>query len=155
MNIKCSCCNKEEHRWDYEIKKLKDLEKYRCKQCKSEQSKEVRICPVCSVTFTVYKREKKVTCSYACSNKHFRVGENNGNWKEDSYRSTCFLYHKKQCVVCGENNIVEVHHYNENHNDNSPNNLIPLCPTHHKYMHSRYKEKISSIVEEYINNFNG
>jgi len=82
------------------------------------------------------------------------MGENHGNWKQDAYRSTCFLYHKKQCIICNESNIVEVHHYNENHDDNSPENLVPLCPTHHTYMHSRFKTTISSIVDEYVNNFN-
>jgi hypothetical protein len=152
MIVKCQTCNKEVKKWDYLVKNI-NLEKYCCRQCIAEKTKEDRICPICNVTFTVYKREKKITCSYACSNKHFRIDENNGNWKQDSYRSTCFLYHEKQCIVCGENKIVEVHHYNKNHDDNSVDNLIPLCPTHHKYMHSRYKKTISSIIEEYRNNF--
>lgn len=153
MTIKCTCCEKDIVRWKYEIDKIKNVNAYCCKQCKSEQSKEVRVCPICNESFSAYKKEKKVTCSYACSNKHFRTGDNHGNWKQDAYRSTCFLYHKKQCIICNESNIVEVHHYNENHNDNSPENLVPLCPTHHTYMHSRFKTTISSIVEEYVNNF--
>ena len=49
-------------------------------------------CPVCNKTFKTkkdHKREKK-TCSYACSNKFFRSGPNNGNWSVDYYRTTCF-----------------------------------------------------------------
>ena len=49
-----------------------------------------------------------------------------------------------------ENNIVAVHHVNENHMDNRPENLVPLCPTHHQYMHSRHKVLIENVVEEYI-----
>ena len=78
---------------------------------------------------------------------------NNPNWKENSYRTTCFHFHKKECIVCGENKIVEVHHLDENNKNNSPNNLIPLCPTHHKYLHSNYRYLIEDKVNEYIKDF--
>jgi len=50
-----------------------------------------------------------------------------------NYRTICFNYHKKKCVCCEESLIVEVHHFDENKENNSPDNLIPLCPTHHRY----------------------
>ncbi len=111
-----------------------------------------KICPVCSTSFEarLWGKKEKTTCSHSCSNTFFRSGKNNGNWNDDSYRSTCFLYHKKECVVCKESNIVEVHHLDENKNNNSPENLIPLCPTHHQYWHSRYKEQIEEIISKYI-----
>ena len=112
-------------------------------------------CPVCSILFTTQKghQREKQTCSYACSNTFFRSGKNNGNWKEDAYRSTCFLYHKKECVICKEKNIVEVHHQDENHENNNPENLIPLCPTHHQYYHSCYRILILDEINEYIKNW--
>jgi endogenous inhibitor of DNA gyrase (YacG/DUF329 family) len=57
-------------------------------------------CPVCGKGFETKNnsREKK-TCSYSCSNSYFRKGSKNGNWKEECYRSTCFEYHKKICVI--------------------------------------------------------
>ena len=45
-----------------------------------------------------------------------------------------------------------VHHYDENHYNNDPRNLIPLCPTHHQYVHSRYKDEIICTIDEYIKN---
>jgi predicted restriction endonuclease len=119
-------------------------------------------CPICGVEFETMKNHKreKMTCSHSCSNSFFRSGNNNPNWKgeerseyEKEYRRICFEYHKKECIVCGENKIVAVHHYDENHNNNSIDNLIPLCPTHHQYIHSRYKNEILSIVDEYKKNF--
>jgi len=110
-------------------------------------------CSVCGEVFEALegnKREKK-TCSYSCSNKLFRSGPNNGNWKEDTYRTTCFYYHIKRCVICKENRIVEAHHADENKKNNDPSNLIPLCPTHHQYFHSRYKNIIENKVNKYIN----
>jgi hypothetical protein len=106
----------------------------------------IKKCPICEKEYVGNTK----TCSYSCSNKMFRSGEDNGNWKQDAYQSTCFLYHKKECVVCGENKIVEVHHMNENHNDNSPANLVPLCPTHHQYFHSRYRNEVEYIIQEYL-----
>lgn len=118
---------------------------------RDKRYKEYKTCPVCKENFLVSKNTKKksITCSYACSNKFFRSGENNGNWKEEAYRTTCFLHHDKMCVVCGEKLIVEVHHYDENKQNNSPENLIPLCPTHHQYLHSRHKDLVQHIVDAY------
>jgi hypothetical protein len=67
-----------------------------------------------------------------------------------AYRSICWQHHKKECVVCKEDKIVTVHHMNEDHNDNRPENLVPLCPTHHQYLHSRYRKEIIDIVEDYV-----
>jgi hypothetical protein len=53
-------------------------------------------------------------------------------------------------VVCGENKIVTVHHINENHNDHRKENLVPLCPTHHQYMHSRYKGEIQPFIDKFL-----
>ena len=108
-------------------------------------------CPVCETKFTTKKGHSKEqsTCSYACSNTFFRSGVDNPNWKDDSYRSTCFLYHEKKCVICGEDKILDVHHFDENKKNNSPENLIPLCPTHHMYWHSRYKGEVYDKVVEY------
>lgn len=93
------------------------------------------------------------TCSYACANRKFRSGHNHPNWKPDAYRTTCFAFHKRQCVVCDETNIVEVHHYDGNHDDSSPGNLVPLCPTHHQYCHSRYKRLIQGKIDIYVKDY--
>jgi hypothetical protein len=106
-------------------------------------------CKVCSKPIKDYKKSKG-TCSRSCANVYFKSGENNGNWNPDAYRSTCFNYHQPICVICGEDKIVAVHHYDENHNNNDPANLIPLCPTHHQYVHSRYKNLVQSMIEDYI-----
>ena len=114
-------------------------------------------CPVCGNEFETKlgNKREKTTCSYKCSNTFFRSGKLNPNWKDDSYRSTCFEYHKKECVICGENKIVAVHHYDENHYNNEPKNLIPLCPTHHQYVHSKYKDEVMDKINEYRNKYIG
>lgn len=113
-----------------------------------------KICPVCTNKFTAQKGHKreKITCSKKCSNTYFRTGKNNPNYitGEHSYREICFKYHEPKCVVCEEKNVIDVHHYDENRNNNEPINLIPLCPTHHRYCHSEHKHLIQGKIEEYI-----
>lgn len=112
-------------------------------------------CPVCETKFTILKGHPraKVTCGLSCANTYFRSGEDHPNWKESAYVSTCFAYHEKKCIICKEYKIIEVHHFDENNKNNKPENLIPLCPTHHKYWHSRYKELVYDKVIKYRKKF--
>jgi len=112
-------------------------------------------CPICSSKFEERKGNKreKTTCSKSCSNTYFRSGESNPNWKEDRYRTTCFFHHEKKCIVCDEKNIVTVHHLDENKKNNSPENLMPMCPTHHQYWHSRFRSLVYKKVIEYRDEF--
>ena len=103
-------------------------------------------CPVCRKIYS----KKSQTCSYSCSNTFFRSNKNNPNYNPDRYTTICWEHHGKKCLVCGENKIVAVHHVNKQHNDNRPENLVPLCPTHHQYMHSKHKHLIENIVKDYL-----
>lgn len=46
-----------------------------------------------------------------------------------------------------------VHHFDENKKNNTKENLIPLCPTHHQYWHSRYRFLVEGKIVKYIKNF--
>ena len=122
----------------------------------------IKECPVCGKEFEdlLGNPRQKITCSHSCSNTHFRSGENNPNYKEikdvrssSKYRRICFEKHKIECIICGEDKIVAVHHYDENHENNSIENLIPLCPTHHQYVHSRYKNEVIETINKYREEF--
>lgn len=118
-------------------------------------------CQSCSKDFTVKEREKvhprkdAYYCSRACANS---VGGKAKSKKHSTietagYRTIAWRYHEKKCIICEEVNVVAVHHMNENHKDNRPENLVPLCPTHHQYMHSKHKCLIEHKVLEYIQNW--
>lgn len=109
-----------------------------------------RECPICEEKFVTNEQENKICCSVSCSNKHQPRGS---SIDISQYRTVCFKVHKKECIICGENKIVAVHHYDENHDNNAPENLIPLCPTHHTYVHSEYKNEVFPKIEEFRNNF--
>lgn len=118
------------------------------------------VCEKCNTQFSVVEREHlhpqrgHYFCSRRCANS---VG---GRAKADkhhadhvaSYTTVAWRYHEKKCVVCNEELIVAVHHLDENHENNDPKNLVPLCPTHHQYMHSRYRKLIKHNVDEYVLN---
>jgi hypothetical protein len=116
-------------------------------------------CPVCNEKFTTQKDNKreKTVCSRSCSNTYFRSGENNPNYKDGfdgdkRYRKICFSHHEKKCCICGFEHIVEVHHMDCDKNNNSPENLIPLCSNHHRMFHSKHRQLVSPLIEEYIKN---
>ena len=115
-------------------------------------------CGTCGTTFSVQEREnlfpsrESYYCSRSCANS---VG---GKTKAEIYHSdenahyttVCFRHHEKKCVICNEVNIVSVHHLDGNHSNNNPENLIPLCPTHHQYWHSKFRPLIEQVVMMYI-----
>lgn len=110
----------------------------------------IRLCPNCDKVLSV---DNAMACSKSCYNKVFRTKENHPTYKGESYRDICYRYHEKKCVICGEVNAVDVHHLDENHKNSDAYNLIPLCPTHHKYWHTKkLKELVEYKVYEYIEN---
>lgn len=130
--------------------------------------KIIKTCPICNNAFETQKDSKneKTTCSYSCSNTYFRSGKNNPNYKNideidvknptfsAKYRKICFKNHKHECVICGEYKMLDVHHFDQNKLNNEPNNLIPICATHHNYLHSKkYKNEIIDKVIKYRNNY--
>lgn len=55
----------------------------------------------------------------------------------------------KECVVCGFNKIVDLHHLDKNTSNNSEINLIGLCPNHHRMLHNRrfHKEILEALQQ--------
>ncbi len=161
------------HKQNINQARLTALQRVKCKHCEEyhtlgniakHENKCIHnlanyvTCLACSKLFLPKRKRdgsKTTTCSRSCSNTIYRTGPNHGNWNPDRYTTTCFHFHKRECVVCGEDKIVEVHHLDENHTNNDPNNLIPLCPTHHQYWHSKYKHLIEDVVLSYIKGWSG
>lgn len=112
----------------------------------------VKLCAVCNAPIKNWKFSKG-TCSRSCANTFFKTGVDNGNWGGARYQTLCFTQHKKECIICKESKIVAVHHYNEDHDDNRIENLVPLCPTHHQYVHSRYKDEVIGAIDKYVEEF--
>ena len=66
------------------------------------------------------------------------------------------LYNKltKQCVICGFQQVVDLHHLDEDKSNNSEKNLVGLCPNHHRmFHHSNFKQEILQLLKEKGINF--
>lgn len=88
---------------------------------------------------------------YFCCQEHFiqaaKEGTNSEQFKAliprpsvnsngfSSYRKQALRYYPNECAICGyseEVDILEVHHIDENRQNNNLENLIILCPNCHK-----------------------
>ena len=58
----------------------------------------------------------------------------------------------KSCIICGFDKVVDLHHLDETHENNSEQNLIGLCPNHHQMFHNlKYRQEIiEKLIERGI-----
>lgn len=108
-------------------------------------------CKTCKTQFSVQVRTRtplKQFCSKFC--RHSYIGKQ--RWGKDvkaknGYVTICFSHYEKQCIICGFNEVVTVHHFDENHLNDDPRNLVPLCPNHHAMIHcNRTRAQIKTLV---------
>jgi hypothetical protein len=126
---------------------------------------ENRVCPYCSSIFTINsnikKQVAKVTCSNKCANNYFSWKQGAKNIKQGSgsyaERLTKYLYDNEQtpnCVVCGEADILDCHHVDEDRLNNDISNLVFLCPTHHASWHRNSCDKVFNAIVEHLDKRN-
>ena len=136
---KCSNCGKEC------IKHAKGM----CTTCykKIHWKPKLKICKNCNRELPMHA---KGLCG-GCYNTTFHLERSKDSNYKRYHHIEPELYREltKRCLICGFDKIVELHHLDKNRNNNSENNLIGLCPNHHKMLHNlRYKEEINSLIKE-------
>lgn len=151
--------------------------------------KEQRVCPICSVSFSVYPSSSQVTCgedrcyrlwqgiqmssrgqnkeivycdqcgaelqrypsqvhdhnfcNRFCQAEHHSAlisGVNNGRWEGGRWKylqAQARIRDNHRCVVCGFGFVTDVHHIlaKANGGEDDIENLITLCPNHHRMAH--------------------
>lgn len=129
-----------------------DITHFQLNAAKKKYQQITKVCPVCKTEFITRKHPKKegTTCSKSCAATWFKTGDTNPNWKGKSYRKSAFKQYGHKCIVCDESKILDVHHLDGNHNNNSVDNIVPMCPTHHRYMHSKYRSEIQSKIQQIL-----
>ena len=156
-------CLKHNHIFEtkYENVRRDNRKHHICPICQEEDKNRDKIkciCDYCGKEFlrTPSKLEKSKSglhfCSRECKDNAQRMGSGKDfdNMRPDHYGTTTKNYREKafkeyshECAVCGYNedkDILEVHHIDENRENNEIDNLIILCPichrklTSHKYI---------------------
>ena len=121
------------------------------------------LCSTCSTQFEVQEREhlhpskQRYFCSRKCSNSVGGTAKALKHHPDEKahYKTVLRRHHKHQCIVCGFDKIIDAHHVDMDHNNNDPNNLVPLCPNHHRLVHSRWQEEVQPHIDQYIKSFMG
>lgn len=106
----CNWCYRK-HFW-----KPKLIECKRCKKMKKHQAKGY--CP-------------------GCYNYVFHLDKTKAGQYRKDHNIDIETYKRitSECLICGFDKVVDLHHLDENKKNNSESNLVGLCPNHHKMLH--------------------
>ncbi len=86
-----------------------------------------------------------------CYNFVFHLDKTKAFWRRKVYNIDIETYRRKteKCIICGFDKVIDLHHLDENKKNSSDDNLIGLCPNHHKMLHDyRYKPEILQQLNE-------
>jgi len=163
---KCKHCNEEfdinksqranHSRWCDKNPKRNDWDK--TKQADRNFGKHtdfVVTCHNCACDFTVNEREKlfpqkdRYFCSIQCANA------TGGKAKSEKYGLLQYTtiakkHYNEKCVVCGYNEVIDVHHIDENRQNNDPKNLVFLCPNHHAELHRKKSSSVKLSIKTFM-----
>jgi hypothetical protein len=111
----------------------------------------VKVCPMCGIEFSTRLggKKEKVTCSHLCANNYFKQAQKDEVGPEQ-YSIRAKRMGMDSCCVCGEREVLDIHHIDMDRSNNTMDNLMPLCPTHHMYIHRGKLDLIIDRIEEYL-----
>ena len=100
---------------------------------------ELVFCKRCERTLPMHA---KGLCN-GCYNSIFHIEKVKMSNRQKYHNISSELYEQitKEGVLCGFNQITELHHLDMNQKNNSVENLTCLCPNHHKMVHHRTHQK--------------
>lgn len=107
-------------------------------------------------TSTLNERFCSQSCAASVNNRDHKIGyavyrKNRGIVGEPNYRDICFSHWPHKCVLCDWDLAVDVHHIDRNHDNRSPQNLVPLCQNHHKLTQlKRFRKDIDTKIAEIV-----
>lgn len=140
IRIKCLNC---EHEWEASPQTtIYSDYKHKCPNCGNKKGQYFN-CAYCGKK--IYRSLSKIKknksghfyCSYECGNLHKnQLRKESGEWDNSlNYRLRAFENYEHKCAVCGweeDERVLEVHHIDENRENNYLDNLIILCPICHR-----------------------
>ncbi|GBE20304.1 hypothetical protein BMS3Abin17_01042 [archaeon BMS3Abin17] len=135
-----------------------------CKECGKEKEHHAKgLCYYCYKKF-FWKPEKKeckrcgrIIAIHAkglcpgCYQFIFHIEKNKAWNKKNLYNLNYEVYNKitEKCIICDFNKLVDLHHLDENRQNNSEENLIGLCPNHHQMLHNfKFRKEIRKLLKD-------
>jgi hypothetical protein len=113
-----------------------------------------KTCEACEQQFTWTGRkntkafERARFCSRKCANTR---GGTASSPPLKTHRTIAEKHLKMECAVCGFSDVVEIHHIDEDHSNNAIENLVPLCPNHHRMIHkARFKDQLTNVIAQHL-----
>ncbi len=105
---------------------------------------KIKICKRCKKKRAIHA---KGLCA-SCYNYVFHLDKNRAYNQRKSNNIDLKTYRKitEKCVICGFDKVVDIHHLDFNKKNNSSDNLIGLCPNHHR-MANNYNHKYEIFQE--------
>lgn len=156
IKLKCLKCG-----YEWETIAGNVINKYdgRCKECVKKERTNLS-CALCGKKFSRSPHQIKSNksgffyCSRECGNKHKNIlVQEEYPISVNNYRQRAMQYYPNYCAVCEwkeDIRILEVHHIDENRNNNDIKNLIILCPICHRKITLKYYILIISKTRKYI-----
>lgn len=86
-----------------------------------------------------------------CYNSVFHIEHVKAQNAMKAHNISIELYKKltQKCLICGFDKVIDLHHLDNNHSNNSEKNLIGICPNHHKMLHHRaFRKEMFAILKE-------
>lgn len=127
----CPECQKE----DIAKRFAKDRKEVECAYCKKKILKPNSRLQNKSGLYFCCREHKDLSQRISSGNEFFSIRPEHYSKEGKNYREIAFRNYEHKCSCCGwdeDERILEVHHIDGNHENNSLNNLTILCPTCHR-----------------------
>ena len=154
VELICSQCGKSFTRYNGNIDKnsKNNFCSLGCKNKFYNGEKTTKNCKKCGKEFTIYKSTLKTNasgkyCSQKCYWEDMQVPKKNYNGFAISKK---LYFNKTQfCAVCGTTKKIQIHHIIPNRitQDQSKENLIPLCVKHHRQIEQITRELLEDCQD--------
>lgn len=138
------------------------MEKSACSNCGKDCIKHAKgMCTTCyKKLFWKPKSQKCKRCGRnlphhakgycaGCYNSIFHLQETKDYNNQKRHKISSELYNQitQKCILCGFNQFVELHHIDCNRHNNSKENMVGLCPNHHKMIHTlKWREEVLTQI---------
>ncbi|MBR9704184.1 hypothetical protein GOV12_02140 [Candidatus Pacearchaeota archaeon] len=147
---------------------LKFIKNTICPRCGKESKKSNFRRGVCSNCYRKYLLKKKLIICKRCKRKMphqakgycpgcynyvFHLDRAKADQCKRDHNIDYETYKKitKNCLICGFDKVVDLHHLDNKHENNNLNNLIGLCPNHHKMLHDfKFRDEIQQQINDLL-----